>query len=80
MAARYVFARLPDENVIRSNFQSLEFDLNDQARWEFFLTYSTSIRGAVTTSLHSMGNSAILDDEDDKVRRTRIAPVALCFA
>ncbi|CAF0982733.1 unnamed protein product [Adineta steineri] len=46
--------------------ESLQFDLNDQARWEFMFTYSTSLRGAVTATLNTIGNSAILDEEEDK--------------
>ncbi|CAF0770374.1 unnamed protein product [Rotaria sordida] len=46
--------------------ESLQFDLNDQARWEFMFTYSTNLRGAVTTSLNTLGGSAILDEEEEK--------------
>ncbi|CAF4541813.1 unnamed protein product, partial [Rotaria magnacalcarata] len=33
--------------------ESLQFDLNDQARWEFMFTYSTNLRGTVTTTLNT---------------------------
>ncbi|CAF2532014.1 unnamed protein product [Rotaria sp. Silwood2] len=46
--------------------ESLQFDLNDQARWEFMFTYSSNLRGAVTTSLNTLGGSAILDEEEEK--------------
>ncbi|CAF3475818.1 unnamed protein product [Rotaria socialis] len=46
--------------------ESLQFDLNDQARWEFMFTYSTNLRGAVTTTLNTLGGSAMLDEEEEK--------------
>ncbi|CAF1062156.1 unnamed protein product [Adineta ricciae] len=46
--------------------ESLQFDLNDQARWEFMFTYSANLRGTLTATLNTVGNSAILDEEDEK--------------
>ena len=54
--------------ILNALFQSLQYDLNDQARWEFMFTYSTNLHGAITSTLNnSSGAGALLDDDEEKV-------------
>jgi hypothetical protein len=45
----------------------MQFDLNDQARWESMFTYSAGVRGAITSTMNLLGSAAMLDDDEDKV-------------